>query len=363
MKITSVTATTHEITIDVPHRDETRTRRVPFVQIETDEGVTGYGQTGDHWWFGVREIINRDMAPVLEGMNPLENERVGRTLQQKFNPRHQTGAWSSAVSAIDIALWDIKGKYLEQPVWRLLGGAQNPVPAYITFGLKTFTKEQLIKVAEKYVADGQDKLKMKVAVEDGTNPRRDAERIGAVREAIGEDVELMIDANYEFPFNNALELCNRVEQYNLTWFEEPVYGNDVKLLAKLRDRSRVPISAGQNEGHRFRHRDLIEGGAIDVCQPNVLYVGGFTEGRKVAALAEAYNLNIANGAGWPFHNMQLHAGVPNGWRVEFHYVHWQVSKKIYKDLPEPVEGMLTLPETPGVGVEPDIKALEKYKVE
>ena len=147
--------------------------------------------------------------------------------------------WSSAVSAIDIALWDIKGKHYQEPVWRLLGGAQNPVPAYITFGLRNYNVEQLAEVAKQFVAAGQDKLKMVVAVEP-ENPRTDAVRVRAVHEAVGENVELMIDANYLFSFNRALELCKLVEAYQITWFEEPVYQNDAHLLADLRRHTSIP---------------------------------------------------------------------------------------------------------------------------
>lgn len=363
MEITDVTATTHEVPVDVPLRDEVRERRVPFVVVETAEGITGYGQTGDDWWHGVRELINREMAPILEGMDPRETERIWDTLQKRLNDRVQTGAWSSAMSAVDIAMWDLKGKYYDEPVWRLLGGAKPDPPAYVTFGLKTFTRDQLAEVASDFVDQGHKRLKMKVAVDDASDPAEDAARVAAVREAVGDDVELMIDANYEFSINRAIELCDRVEQYDITWFEEPVHGNDAELLAKLRERTQIPISAGQNEGHRFRHRQLIESGAIDISQPNVLYVGGYTEGKKVASLAQAFNLDIANGAGWPYHNMHLHAAMSNGWRVEFHYVHWKVCEKIYEDPPQPQNGTITVPETPGLGLEPDWDALEEYRVE
>lgn len=364
MKITDVTATLHEVPVDVPLRDEVRHRRIPFVRVETDENIVGYGQTGDHWWHGVKSIINNEMAPVLNGMSPLETERIYDTLQKELNPRVQTGAWSSATSAVDIAMWDLKGKYYDEPVWRLLGGSKQSPPAYITFGLKSFSREQLAEVAKNFVEKGQDKLKMKVGVNDATDPAEDVKRIKAVRKAIGDNVELMIDANYEFSFNYALELCNYIEQeqLNLTWFEEPVYGNDEKLLRKIRERTRIPISAGQNEGHRFRHRKLIANEAVDISQPNVLYVGGFTEGKKVASLAQSYNLDIANGGGWPYQNMHLHAAMANGWRVEFHYVHWKLCEKIYQNPPQPEKGHITIDEKPGLGLEPDQEALKKFQI-
>jgi L-rhamnonate dehydratase len=360
MKITDVKATLHRIPIEAPLLKEKIWTPIVFTTVETDQGVTGYGLTRAAQRHGAKEFINREVAPFLRGKNPLETERVWQQLYKQFNPRGQTGMWSSAVSAIDIALWDIKGKHYQEPVWRLLGGAQNPVPAYVTFGLRNYNVEQLREVAKQFVAEGQDKLKMVVAVEP-ENPRTDAERVRAVREAVGEKIELMIDANYLFSFNRALELCKLVEPYHITWFEEPVYQNDAHLLADLRRHTSIPIAAGQNEGHRFRHRELIVNRAVDIVQPNVCSVGGYTEAVKVAAMAQAFNLPIANGGGWPHHNMHLHAAMSNGWRVEFHLDMWKVGEVIYKNPPAPERGWVTIPEKPGLGLEPRWEALKEYE--
>jgi L-rhamnonate dehydratase len=360
VQITNVNATLHRIPIEAPLLKEKIWTSVLVAAIETDHGVTGYGLTRSSQRYGLREFIRRELAPFLRGKNPLETERVWQQLYKTFNPRGQTGMWSSAVSAIDIALWDIKGKHYNEPVWRLLGGAQNQVPSYITFGLKEYSNEQLAEVAKQLVVQGEHRLKMVVAV-DPENPSVDAERVRLVREAVGEKVELMIDANYLFSFNRALELCKLVEPYGITWFEEPVYQNDAALLADLRRHTCIPIAAGQNEGHRFRHRELIVNRAVDIAQPNVCSVGGYTEAVKVAAMAQAFNLPIANGGGWPHHNMHLQAAVANGWRVEFHYVMWKIGEAIYKDPPGPDHGWVTLLETSGLGLEPRWDALKEYE--
>jgi L-alanine-DL-glutamate epimerase-like enolase superfamily enzyme len=272
MKITDVKASLHKIPIEAPLLKEKIWTSILFAVVETDRGIAGYGLTRAAQRFGAREFINREVAPFLRGKNPLETERLWQQLSRAFNARAQTGMWSSAVSAVDIALWDIKGKHYKEPVWRLLGGAQNPVPAYVTFGLKDYTIEQLVEVAKQFIAAGEHRLKMVVAVEP-EKPETDAARVRAVREAVGEKVELMIDANYLFSFNRALELCKLVEPYRITWFEEPVYQNDALLLADLRRHTCIPIAAGQNEGHRFRHRELIVNRAVDIVQPNVCFRG------------------------------------------------------------------------------------------
>jgi L-alanine-DL-glutamate epimerase-like enolase superfamily enzyme len=350
----------HNVPVHVPLLEKTVKENIVFVEVTTDEGVTGYGMTGNLQSFGVREFINRQLAPFLKGKNALETEARWQEMFLTFNPRYQTGAWSSAVSAVDIALWDIKGKHYKEPVWRLLGGAKKKVPAYITFGLLDFSREQLVEFARGFAAEGQDKFKMVVAINNAEDTAEDAARVKAVREAIGEKADLMIDANYLFSLNRALELAKRVEPYNITWFEEPLYGNDARLLAQLRQRCPVPISAGQNEGSRFRHLELLQQGSIDILQPNVVYVGGYTEAMKVAAMAQAYNILLTTGGGWPHHNMHFQAAVSNGWRVEFHYLMWKAGETIYQNTPKPEKGFVTLTEEPGLGLEPKREALEQF---
>jgi L-alanine-DL-glutamate epimerase-like enolase superfamily enzyme len=352
MKITRVEATNHVVPVTVPLLSEPVRQRVVFVRVETDEGITGYGVTGGTQRSASTALINREMAPLIVGTSPLETERIWNELFHTLNPRAQTGAWSTAMSAVDIALWDIKGKAFGQPVWRLLGGHSQRVEAYVTFGLLEYSREQLVEVARMLVGLGHDKLKMVVAVDGGRNTAEDATRVRGVREAIGDSVELMVDANYRFDLTHARDLCRRLEPYHLTWFEEPVYGNDARLLAQLRHQTSIPLSAGQNEGHKWRHIELLVHEAVDILQPNVCWVGGYTEGVKVAHMAQAFNVPIANGGGWPHHNMHLMGAVANGWRVEFHYLMWMIGNAIFQDPPQPEAGWVTLPDRPGLGLEP-----------
>jgi len=218
MKITSIEATLHAVPVYIHLIERSVTRPIVFVRVGTEEGITGYGLTGGIQRFAVKELINRELWPLLKNRNPLETESLWNLMYAVHNPRSQTGAWSSAVSAIDIALWDIKGKHCGEPVWRLLGGAQKRVPAYITFGLLEYSTEQLVAMAKNFVHQGEDKLKLVVAINNAQDPEEDAARVKAVREAIGDRVELMIDANHLFSLSNALELAKRVEPFGITWF-------------------------------------------------------------------------------------------------------------------------------------------------
>lgn len=350
----------HKVPVHVPLLERNMERPIVFVRVETEEDIMGYGLTGAIQRYGVKEFINKELAPFLKGKSPLETEALWHQMYVAHNPRSQTGVWSSAVSAVDIALWDIKGKYYKEAVWKLLGGAKKKVPAYITFGLLEFSREQLVEMASRYVREGQDKLKMVVAIDNGENPAEDAARVKMVREGVGDKIQLMMDANYLFSLPNALRLAKKAEPYDIFWFEEPVHGNDVRLLADLRKKTSIPISAGQNEGSRFRHLELLLNSSVDILQPNVCYVGGYTEAVKVAAMAQAFNIPIANGGGWPHHNMHLQAAVANGTRVEFHYLMWKVGETIFKDPPGPEKGWVTLLEKPGLGLEPRDDRLREF---
>jgi L-alanine-DL-glutamate epimerase-like enolase superfamily enzyme len=343
--------------MDAPNRAS-----VVVTEIETDDGITGYGMTGGPAPQSIAAFINHQARDLLLGQDPMLTERIWQQMFRTYNQRYLTGVWSSGMSAVDIALWDIKGKAFGMPVWRLLGGAQNPVPAYVTFGLAAYDDERLVGAAKHWAGLGHDKLKMVVGVTGNSqDPEADARRVASVRDAIGPDVQLMFDANYLMSYHHALRLCKLVEPLNITWFEEPVYGNDVMLLADLRRATTIPVAAGQNEGHRFRHRELLMHRAVDILQPNVVSVGGYTEAVKVAGMAQAFNIPIANGGAWPCHNMHLQAGMSNGWRVEFHYLSWMMYEAVCQSIPQPEKGWVTVPETPGLGLDPKPGIIQEYR--
>ena len=361
MRIKRVEASYHKIPIRVPLIDREMKPDMVFVQVETEDGATGYGVAGRINGRTVVEFINRELGPFMIGRNPMETEGWWHAAYWKFNQRSLTGVVSSGLSGIDIALWDMKGKVLNQPVWRLLGGYSAKTPAYITFGLPEYDHEQLAEVARQFVAEGQDKLKMVVGKCGDVN--EDAARLRTVREAVGPGVQLMMDANHLLDPMSAAQLARLAEPIGITWFEEPLTGNDARKLAELRTKTHIPIAAGQNEGHRWRHRELILGNAVDIVQPNVICVGGYTEAIKVAHMAQCFNLPIANGSGWPHHNAHLMAAVPNGWRTEYHMGNWYLGNVVFTDPPQPKDGWVTLTDRPGLGLEPKLDIIRECKVQ
>jgi L-alanine-DL-glutamate epimerase-like enolase superfamily enzyme len=370
LKIIRVSATPLNIpvTIDVLGLDKTTSLSLCLTEIETDTGLVGHGMTAITEEEIIAAAVREVAGPALIGEDPMATERLWEKLYWLLSPRGQTGYASHAIAALDIALWDLKAKALGQPLWRLLGGARSRVPVYATFGFGFFDREQLAGAAKKWVADGFRRLKMTVAGEalkhKDERPlmdviREDARRVAAVREAVGPEVEIFIDANCNLDLYHAQKLVEMIRPLNISFFEEPLTQNDVLGMAQLRRNSGIALACGQNEGLLYRFRDLLAAQAIDYAQPNVCITGGFTQCVKIAALAASYNVSVANGGAWSYHNMHLQAGVANGSLVEHHYLAVELYKTLYRDLPMPKDGWLTLPDRPGLGFEPNRDAIKE----
>jgi L-alanine-DL-glutamate epimerase-like enolase superfamily enzyme len=196
-----------------------------------------------------------------------------------------------------------------------------------------------------------------MVVSDGTESwREDVARVRAVRDIIGPECDLMIDANYMTDPHSAKKLCLAIEELDITWFEEPVYAVDSWNMGELRACTKVPISAGQNIPSRWRFRELITNHAIDIAQPNPVW-SGFTETVKISHLAQAFNMPVANGGGWPIINMHNIAGLQNGMWVEFHLGMQALGEAIYSNAPRPENNIIKIPDIPGLGLEPNFDVL------
>ncbi len=369
MKIARVRATPLNlpVTVNAARGTKTTSLSVCLVSVETDTGLIGTGMTAITEEEVIGSIVNDIAAHHLVGMDPMCHEQVWERLYWLLTPRGQSGYASHAIAAIDLALWDIKGQALGEPCWRLLGGARNEVPVYATFGFAFFERDELAAAAQDWVARGFTRLKMTVghhALQRRDEPRpldqviaEDVQRIRAVREAVGPDVQIYIDANCSLDYFHALKLAKQVEPFDIAFFEEPVTHNDIPNLQKLRAKTAIPLAAGQNEGLATRFRDLLVAQAVDVVQPNACISGGFTQCGRIAGMAAAFNTRFANGGAWPHHNMHLHAGLANGSLVEYHSVAVQCCELVFDDLPRPERGVLRLPDAPGLGFKPNPERL------
>ncbi len=370
MKIARTAAHVLRVPYHFPLIKETQHVLIVFVEIETDDGLKGHAFSSYPMRFAIADFINREVREEIAGMDPLRPEAVRTAMYWKLSNKVFMGAWSCAASLVDIALWDIRGKSLKQPIWKLLGGAREKCPIYVTFGLPRYSKAELVEVAKQLIGEGHTQLK--IAVAGGAKPAEgmfgqpsdediveDAARVRHLRETLGDGVTLMMDANKNCKFTQAMQLARMVEPYNLAWFEDPLVQADPRLMAQIRRTTRVPLAAGSTGTSDISFlREYLVHEAIDIAQPNVRDIGGFTGGLRAAALAQSFNIPLDMGGNFPHLNMHLHAGVPNGGRVEFHLGGWRVGEALFDGVPPPVKGTVTLPQAPGLGFTPKSGVLD-----
>ena len=352
------------VPMKAPGIDKTVQRQLLLAEIETESGLVGYGITGLTSNRAVCGIINTVIAPMLVGLDAREISRVWNVMYRELGHRGQTGLASHAMSAVDIALWDIRGKALGEPIWRLLGGARDRVPCYVTCGLPSFDTEQLAAVAKDWVEKGFGGVKLVVGViardraADFPNVtaalQEDAHRVKAVREAVGDGIEIAIDINCELDTTQALTLARLCAPYDIAFIEEPVMDNHPGRMADFRKHCGCLVAAGQSMGGLARFGELLAQGAVDMLQPNVINCGGYTGGLRAADLALAFETPICNGGGSTVHNLHLQAGVVNGTICEWHpYQSAGALAALCPGAPTPQNGWLTAPQAPGLGFDPD----------
>jgi len=322
----------------------TTSRDSARVEIYTNEGAVGMAPVKE----GSRPFIETSIKAKLLGEDPLRTERLWQKMYMGGTRKPVAkGEYIGAMSAVDNALWDLKGKILIQPVWKLLGGAQERVWAYAAGGYYEEGKglRELCQEMEGFVKHGFRAVKMKVGW-PGVSLREDAERVKAVREAIGPDVELMVDANNAWYANTAIRFGRMIEPYSPYWFEEPVRADDLKGGAKIAAALDVPVASGENEYTHWGFRDLIESGAAEIIQADPSICGGISQWIKIAALASAYHLPMSP-HGDASIGSTCTAAVENGLITE-NYLTAFLDESV-----EPVEfrdGYIYMTERPGLGI-------------
>ncbi len=328
------------------------------VAIETDAGLTGYGWCEDGC-ATTQGLVDRHLSRLLIGQDAREIEGLWDRLFRASLPYGRKGLALQAISAIDIALWDLAGKAAEQPVYRLLGGpARNPVPVYAS-ALHPVGADRVAAEAKAYVDQGFEAMKMRFPYGPGDGVKGMAANeahVALVRESVGPDIEIMADAYMGWDFVYAKKMCRRLEPYRLAWLEEAFLPDDLNSYAKLRQETNIPISGGEHEYTRFGFEHILEKQAMDIIQPDLRRCGGFTEGRKIAALAAAAGVTLIPHA-YGITHIHFALGLANVPMVEYFPLPcWDSmpdleTVDIFHGEPQPQGGSVTAPETPGLGVQ------------
>lgn len=343
-----------------------------IVEVETDEGITGYGEV-NYSDQVCKTIVETQLKPMLIKEDPLkiaylwEKMYTGTRLKFTVEQGHtapiyaRRGETIYAISGVDIALWDIMGKYFNQPVYKLLGagGYRKKLRCYASHGPSTLNPEEVAKQALSFTEQGFTAFKMRWGLSEN-----DVERVAAVREAVGPRVDIMLDAHGCMDPVTAIRMAYKIEKYDITWIEEPVSPDDKDGMADVRNRIKIPIAAGESECTRYPFLELLKKNAIDIVQADPTMVGGLTESYRIALMANNWNKRFVAhtwGAGISFvASIHLTCAIPNGYLLEYPGINLPFMHSIFKNPIKPEDGYITVPEKPGLGFELDEEELKKY---
>ncbi len=366
MKVTELVAATAVVPLRNPTSFSTRTvneRHYTLVKVRTDEGVEGLGfcYSGNRAGWLVTQAVCDLLAVHVVGRDPHDTEAIWEAMYRDAVLVGRRGAVVRAMSTIDIALWDAVSKAAGLPLYRYLGAyRQDSVPAYASGGyyLDGKTPKHLADECAAYVDAGFKAVKIKVG---RVSPREDAERIAAVRRAIGDDVELFADANNAWrDAPSAIRAIRQWEEYDLGWVEEPTMPDELEASAAVAAAVDMPIATGEIHQTRWDFLEIIERSAASILQPDAAVVGGITEFRRVAGLAAAHGITIA-----PHWLADLHvhlvASTPNATYVEF-FTDTEVLNimELFATKLRFEDGALVLPQEPGLGITLDEAAVERF---
>lgn len=347
-------------------------RRICIVKITTDSGLVGWGEG-----YGPADVLQsgiKFLEPILLGRNPIEQEPIWFDMYRKTFDYARRGVLVASISAIDIALWDIKGKAMNLPVSVLLGGQhRKQVTPYATglyFSDSSDLTKDLADEARHYVQQGFKAIKMKV----GLSIERDILHVKEVRNAIGPDIRLMVDSNHAYSLREATELARKIEPFDIGWFEEPISPEFYQQYRELRDKTSIPIAGGECEYLRYGFLELLKNQCVDILQIDICGAGGLTEAKRVAALSSSFGVEIVPhtwGTGIAFHTA-LHfisnlEPVPGRLISPDFYIEYDRSQNgIRESLSSPAikmtDGYIEIPQKPGLGIEVNEEALLHYAV-
>jgi len=387
MKITNVRSWIVKIPWD--HNPGTGVVRHPgerafiFVQVDTDAGITGWGEVTTY----PGPVANRAVAAYineigewLRGEDPSQIEAIWQKTFRAMTYVGTRGATTAAISAVDIALWDIRGKVLGQPIYNLLGGPVRDRIALYCHPYGNESPETIVPAAKEIKATGFKAFKMDPMIPhlhvgnasyldgelDAEVEAKALDTLAAAREAVGPNFEILIDAHGLYNVPAAVRLANKMAEYNIHWFEEPVPPESWKALKQVKEQVATPICTGERLHTRWEFVPIFEGGLADFVMPDVTWTGGISELKKIATMAEAYYIPISpHDASGPVNVLagaQVMMTVPNFYKLECHRYDFS-GYNILVDQPLDVrEGCLHLTDRPGLGIELNRETLEKYEV-
>jgi len=339
-------------------------RATIITRVITEEGIIGEAYAGDedHALGQIAAIVREELAPQLIGENAFNYARCWeRGYPVTYDQLRDRRVGLVALAGVDLAIWDAIGKALDKPLWQLWGGYRDSIPVNIIGGYYGRDLDEISDEVRGWVDMGYRGCKFKIG---GRTPKEDAERVRTAREAAGDEFVITVDANQGYSLADALEFCDRARELDLRWFEEPcVWSNDRRDMQIVRSRGGIPVCAGQSEHSPGGCRDLMEDNAIDVCNFDASWSGGYTNWCRMAAMSQVFSVELAHHEE-PHVAAHLLASQPNGTYVEvFHPERDPIWWNLIANRPGVVDGRIELPRGPGFGWELDEDFVAKHRVD
>ncbi|MFI5420298.1 MAG: mandelate racemase/muconate lactonizing enzyme family protein [Nitrososphaerales archaeon] len=359
MKITDLrVAHTATIKLQSPGMDSmhvVQSFRTSAIEIVTDEGITGVAPFGFYGFEATKAILETELKPELLGEDPLDHEKIWEKMYWQTIYYGRKGVAVYAMGVIDTAIWDLKGKILNAPCYRLLGGFKKRVPVYRTGFDLGLDQSDLVKFHESSVEKGFSAVKMKLGRRDD---EEEINRVKAVRDAIGYKTKLLVDVNQGWSVSQAKRMARKLERFEIFWLEEPTLADNVEGLASIASSTEIPLALGEAEYTKFGFKELLQRNAVGVIIGDVPNVGGVSEWKKIAAMAQAYGVPVSP-QNFDLCGASCLASIPNGLYLEFQDVKpvdwsrseiWQ-TQLLVQPTPKIEKGEVELGEKPGFGWE------------
>jgi L-alanine-DL-glutamate epimerase-like enolase superfamily enzyme len=339
----SVEASSYVVPTDQPEADGTIAwDSTTLVLVQARAG----GETGTGWTYGsvgCATVVERDLAPVVLGRDALAVPATWLAMVRSLRNIGRPGVAGMALSAVDLALWDLAARLQGQPLHQLLGTARDAVPVYGSGGFTTYDEDRLLAQLGGWVDDGIPRVKIKIGESDGTREERDLERIGQARAAIGPEAELYVDANGGYSAKQAVRMAERFAEHDVRWFEEPVSSDDLAGLREVRHHCAADVAAGEYGFDLAYFERMCAAGAVDCLQVDVTRCGGPTELLRVAAVAAAHGLEVSGHCA-PHAHLAVLAAVPNLRHLEWFHDHVRIEEMLFEGCRSPQGGALPVPD-------------------